>query len=475
MSEEKNSNVVIIQDNGDKKTNKMTGRKWMRGITKHKWCVLGTTLIVGVACLAGVKWGVNSITEKLTATYAYNLATEVDENNVERYINGKIFDYASVVSKARMQEVKDSNEEFAKINLDKIIKNNAISVTRNVTFDTDANDKNVTSTKSINYTINAKARYFPNKEVGKHFIQELIYLPLEDSTNCINSYNVTSFINGEFGQKSYLDKVRLLQNQYDEIRISYDELEDKFGAHVSGNNDGLTINQLYNDYLYSNSDVVNLLNSFYARGFVDYQEGHENERIAEIKNNADSQIVALKTKQQELVTLKDLLNNLQNVITISTIDDDNNLVKEILKIKDEISLKNDEINSIVKVLNWSGYFEDADGNFVFDETDKTNACYQLKTLDADWVNANRAYAEQLTLASEKLESERKEATQVFRYVYIFFKNNVSMMNSGYVEVKGSIHWAIGLLVGLIIGFVASSLIMAEYQSNKDEKENEEKK
>ena len=472
MSEEKNSNVVVIQDNGEKKTNKLTGEKWIKGIVKHKWCVIGTTLITGVICFAGVNWGVNALTEKLNASYTYNLATEVDENNVERYVNGKLFDYASVVSRTRMQAIKDSDEEFKRINIDKIIKNNAISVTRNVNFDTDANDKNVTSTKTISYTINAKARFFPNKEVGKRFIEKLIYLPLQDSTDSINSYNVTSFITASFDELSYLDKVNLLEKQYNEINTTYLELDEKFGGHVSANTDGQTLNQLYSDFIYSNSNVLTLVNSLYAHGYVDYEAGHENERIAEIKANADALVVSLKAKTKELKTLNELMERLQNITTISTVEEESELIKEIIKIKGEIVDASNEITGLIKVLNWSGYYENAEGEYVFDDTDTKNACYQLKTLDPTWVANNAKYANDITASASALEIERNEATQVFRYVYIFFNNGLSILNSGYVELKGSVHWSIGLIGGLLLGFVASSLIMAEYTISKEKQESE---
>ena len=475
MSEEnKTNNVVVIQDNSEKKTRKLTWSVWIRGIKNYKWWVIGSTLLTGVVGLVGVQWGVNSLTSKLTATYAYNLATEIDDNKVERYVNGQLFDYSFVVSKSNMEAVKASDPAYKSINVNKIVKENAISVVRNVNFDTDANDKNVADTKTITYTITAKAKFFPNKEVGKRFVSDLIYSPLSISTASIDSYSVTNYVPEGFANFSYTSKVQSLSSQYNEIKNVYNELTEKFGNNVVGNDNGQTLGQLVGDFDVTNSNVTIILDSFYANGYVDYEVGKEDERIAEIKNNANALVVSLTDKESKLKVLTELLTSMEKATIVSTLDEESEFVKEMIKLKNEIIQISSEIDGIVRTLNWSGYFKNADGKYVFDTTNTTNACYKLEhaSTNPTWVQENKDYADKLNNVKTSLESERQEATNIFRYVYSFYTNGVSIQNSGYVELKNEIHWVIGLIVGLLLGFVVSSFVTGEVEANKKEKEQE---
>ena len=59
-------------------------------------------------------------------------------------------------------------------------------------------------------------------------------------------------------------------------------------------------------------------------------------------------------------------------------------------------------------------------------------------------------------------------------MYNHYNNGVSILNSGYVEVKSSISWVIGFAVGLILGFLVTSFITGEIEVNYQKKEKESK-
>ena len=468
MSEEK-QNVVIIQDNGgDKRKNKLTWRNYINGIAHKKWWVIGSTLVAGVIGLSVMQWVVNSLRERLTATYKYNLATEVDANGEERFINGQVFNFAMVVNKDTLQSIKDSKDEYKKINIDKLIKESAISVVKNIPESSDKEKDN----KEKTYTISAKAKFFPSKEIGRQFVNDLIYSPLELSTTAINNYKVTSYVSDSFEELSYNKKVELLEKQYDAINTAYINLKNKFGANVFGNSDAQTLGQLFGIFSSSNGDTPQLLNSLYANGFVNYETSKISQRLSELENEGKSLAITLRSKQETLDSKVKLLNSMQNATIISTLTSESEYVKEMIELKNDIVEITTEISKIEKNLLWCGMYEESEGNWVFDNDgthNKTSAYYRLSNKTAEWETANEQYKNKLSESAASLIKDNDTATSVFRFVYSS-NNQVSILNSGYIEIKNNIHWSIGLAIGLVLGFAVSSLVVGEIESNKKEEE-----
>ena len=473
MEEEKKE----LAPKSEETSNKLTFNAWLKGIVHYKWWVIGGTLGLGLVGALGVQFGVNPLTEKLHADYNYNLATITDENGVERYVDGSVFNYAGIASRATLEGIKNSDEAFKKIDINKIIKESAISVTKTVEFKTDSTGATIPDSKSVKYTINVVAKYFPSKEVGRKFIEKMIYYPQTLSSQAIARYNVTSYIGNDFATSSYSKKVSALLSQYNGINNIYASLDDDFGGYVIGNSKGETLDQIAADFVASNGNIQLLVNSFYANGYVDYVEGQEADRIAEIKLEADANALMLRSKQSELQTNMELLNAMQS--TVVSLQSESEYVREIIRLKNTISSLSKEIDQLVKDLHWAGYYlNESTGNYEFNDYDEHNACFRLANVaapeEADWIARNAAFNAELIAASEALGNERNEATSTFRHLYSSYKNSVSVFNSGYIDIEGNIHWAIGLVGGLILGFLVSSFITGEVEINYKKKEKEAK-
>ncbi len=464
-------NKQLAPENLEEK--KLTLNKWVKGIVHYKWWVIGATLGLGIVGALGTQIGLNRMTEKFTANYSYNLATITDEEGVERFVDGTLFNYASIVSKENMEAVKAENEDFSSINVDNLVKNNAISVSRTIDYKTDSSGNVLASSKIVTYNITARAKFFPSKNVGKDFIQALIYSPKESSSTAIARFNVTNHISSLFPSLSYNKKVNAIRLQDKAISSIYETLEDKFGGYVIVSELGDTLAQVSSDFA-SNTKAELLASSLYANGYVDYVSGSEEERIAQIKEEAEASIKTLESKQNELNVAKELLQTMQSATMISTLQSESEYSKELIKLKNQIASLSSEIDGMIKDLHWAGYYLNSDDEYVFDSADTKNACYQLSTLDSDWVTNNTDFNISLAAVASALEAERQEATAVFRYLYNHYNNGVSVLNSGYVQVKGNISWVIGLAFGLIVGFLVTSFVTGEVEVNYVKKEKESK-
>ncbi len=469
MEEKKELNPVVQEEE-----KRLTLNKWVQGIVHYKWWVIGATLTLGVAGALGTRFGLNSITEKLTAGYAYNLATITDEDNVERFVDGTLFNYASIVSKANMESIKASNEQFKKIDVNKLVKNSAISVVRNVDYKTDSSGNVVPESRTVSYTITAKAKFFPSKEIGKEFIEALIYSPKSSSSAAIARYNVTSYLGGSFSADSYGKRLEKIKLQIKAIANNYESLEDKFGGYVIADDSGKTLAQLSSDFALSTAYVDSLVSSYYANSYVDYRNELIDQRIAQIQEEAEATVKTLEMKQSELDVAKELLNSMQSATLISTLQSESEYTKELLKLKNQIQSLSSEIDLMIRDLHWAGYFLNAEGEWKFDDTDTNNAIYRLNHLEANWERSNHSFGVEIDILAEYLQTTREEATTTFRYIYDHYNNGVSVFNSGYVEVKSSISWVIGFAVGLVLGFLVTSFITGEIEVNGKKKEKESK-
>ena len=462
MSEKENSNVIVIQDNEEKKTHKLTWSSYIKGICNYKWWIIGATALTTFAGFAGVQWGINAFRETLSVSYSYNLATEISQEKTERFINGEVFDYSSVVTKKAFEYVKASDSAFSELDIDKLYEKGGIIVTRNINTDYD---------NEITYTLSAKAKLFSNVEVGKKFMNVLINYPVVQSLNAINNYSVTSVIDENFNSLTYVKKGEILKKQYNFINEAYTQIKTKFGASVAVDEKGKTLTQAMSDFDSKASDIPTLVDSIYSNGFVDYEEGKETERIAQIKADAESTIITLETKKEQRDTKLALLNSMQSATIVSTLTNESEYVKEMINLKNQIEAISDEIKTLVLNLNWAGFFENSEHKFVFDDTDETNACYHLANTGTltEWVAANAAFSEKLSSSSKKLQDELKNANDAFHYSY-GFNNSITIWGSGSVSLVNSIPWAVGLVGGLVLGFVVSSLIAGTVEGSKTKEE-----
>lgn len=463
MNEKGNANVIVVQDNEQKKVHRLTWEKYINGICRHKWWVIGATVLTGVLCFGAVK-GVNSIREKLSVSYSYKLPTTIAEDKTERFVNGEVFDYSVVVTKKAFEDVKASNKDFANINVDKLYEDGAISVERNINTDYE---------NEITYTLSARMKEFSSIEVGRKFMVELINYPLTKSSNAINNYSVASYIDDDFENGSYLKKVNALKKQFNAISTNYSQIKARYGAYVAVDANGKTLTQAIGDFESKSSEISTLLDSMFSNGYVDYEEGKEAERVDEIKAEAQANIVAFQTKMEQKNTKLSLLQSMEQATIVSTLTNESEYVREMISLKNEIEVLSNEIKTVELNLNWAGYFYNkTDGTIKFDTTNKTNACYRLENItdpeQASWKIANNEYKNKLTNSAEKLNAEVVNATNAFHYAYNL-NNTITIWGSGYVDRVHSIPWVVGLVVGLLLGFAVSSLITAEIPSKKDKK------
>ena len=394
MAEEKKQEQQIIEEIVEEKyvetPHRWTFLKYAKGIAHFKWWVIGFTLFGALAGFLGFRFIVNPLKKTLSATYTYNLAGESIDDNTIRFIDGSLFNPYELANKENLQKVKDSNEKYAAINIDKLVSNNAIVISKSAT---PLNEKDATSNIDINFVLSAKSKFFPNDELGKEYLYDLINLAKGLSTIAISNYQLSSAFSDNFDSITFEKEINQLYSQYNNIDETYASLIDKFGSSAISTSDGLRLYELQNQFVssYFTSSVQNFCDELRSmlrnKKYVNYTEGEELSAIENIELQCENYIQTIENNNRKIAVYQNSLSNLLS-ITSEYRDD---IAKEIALLTERITgikLENDELED---ELNKNGYFLDENqtsptyGKYILDDTNQDTTIYKLTHLSADWV------------------------------------------------------------------------------------------
>lgn len=129
------------------------------------------TFAIGIVGFLGLYFGYNKLMNVYSATFSYSgsgLASEKMADNT-------VFNYKTLISKETLNEIKASKAEYASINVDQLVKDNAFSISRAV--DKDSNE--------ISYTVSIKRSKMPNADVTRNFFTDIANYPLQEDKNYI--------------------------------------------------------------------------------------------------------------------------------------------------------------------------------------------------------------------------------------------------------------------------------------------------
>ena len=473
---------VIIKEETDSSSS-FNFKNYLAGIKKFKWWVLGFTVGCAVVGFIGFKFILNPMRSVFTGTYKYELAGKMEENGSYRLIDGTTFDYQDVVSKEVLEEVKASREEYKSIDVEKIHKNNAITVERILESSKNSKTQEET-TVDISYKITAKTNVFPKGDVGKQFVDDLVNYPKQMSTKAIENCGITSYIDDSTKNESFEKQLYALRNQYNAIVASYKELSADFSGMTSTGQPGESVSSAYSSFLskYSDGaiDAVKVLEGrMYADFYVNYEVGHEDEKILEIREICRSYIDNIKTYEAEYKLQQQLLEDYLAARPFSTTTQNEEVLGEIAELKEKVLELNEACTRIRKQLNSYGYFEASEGvwedrSVPWGDPPQPAVPCVLKNLadkDPTWVSKNNAFRTEIKSLLDSLKEDRESATKVYKNVYSLHRNKVSMIESGYIATDKYIPDVIGLVGLAVVGFVITTLVTTGvYISKKDKKE-----
>lgn len=446
-----------------------TFKNYVSSIKKYKWWVVGATALSAVIGYLGFKFVLNPIRSVFSGTYKYELAGKVEENGSYRLIDGTTFEYQDIVSKDVLDAVKNSKEEYKKIDVDKIYKSNAIVVERLLESSTSE------TSVDVSYKITAKTNAFPRGEIGKEFIKDLVNYPKQASTKAIENCSIISYIDDSTKNESFEKQIYALKNQYNAIVGSYKELSTDFTGMTSTGEEGQSISSAFNSFLSRYTDgsidsVKVLEGKMYSDFYVNYVAGQETTKINEIKLLCESYATSKNSIDGEIKIKEDRLDALLGARPFEAASQDH--VKEIMELNEKVIELKETSDRLVNQLHYYGFYYN-EGTKKWEDQSGTHPCVlaYLDSAPLGWPERNTAFKNDLSNLLDSLSAERESATKVYKNVYSLHRNKVSMTGSGYISTDKHISSVVGAVGLAVVGFVVTTLITtAVYVSKKDKNE-----
>lgn len=237
----------------------------------------------------------------------FNLLYPSSEN--ARYPDGSPFYDFDIVSMKFLEEAKGSDEAFAKLDLERMVRNNGIRLA-----------KQQMETGSDIYTITVKGSYFSNRDTAEKFIRAAAQVPVNRIMQ--NAQSVDYKLNEKiFEGVSFQDKLELLSSLKSTLLEALDEWIGVFGATyrvngVSLGNYRSAVYVVYGDSTkailesefeingYDGLDIgsYTIVQAIEARKTALKAERSRNDQILEalknqVNGNADAEMIAYYTKR----------------------------------------------------------------------------------------------------------------------------------------------------------------------------------
>lgn len=298
-----------------------------------KWLLLAVTLAVMLVGVLFVELIYNPGRTYYQATFqvkfpdAFKVVGEEVVDETRHYPDGSEFLYEELISLPNLKQAQEKDEDFSTINVEKMKKQNAISIQE---YEALINNQPV---KMQIYTIFISKSYFSSREQAANFFEALINIPVEtvlekskliDYDRYLKQYNLVD---------DYAAQMDILINQKNLIISSYEKLISEYStAHVVTLKDGSrkTVSEAQSDIesYFKRYDLSAMKNEVEHNGYVK----PDSEFLITVRNQKTQLQRELDENNLKLKNLKEQINGLTGLEGQTLIIQD--LISDISRITD---------------------------------------------------------------------------------------------------------------------------------------------
>ena len=406
----------------------------------HAKITLGVTfaavLVLGVV-------GIHYLYTKPNQVYSGSVTYQFRGASEGLYPNGTTFDYRSLIESSTLQTVKNSNSEYANIDIQTMIDKNAIKVEQAISnVYNDAGE--AVPTVLPNYiTLTCSASYFDSEAQAKNFLQDVLEAPNTLANSLYDAIVYNQNLELASTALTYEDQYDYLISQRDLIYSNYSELISTFGesAFISANStttisQELTIiRQFFTQY-----NLANLQSEARLKGYVKSDQPTE---IDKLKNELNRLVHEYNLNQTKIANLqtqwKEMLANAAGSVIISSPND------FITSIHNLTATNTDLYDSIETIANKLGA-QLSGGNGVKLEVNSNEP-------SSNYSEATPTYKETLATITNQLTSYTDQLKTTTTYLYTTYAEPIYTLPS-VVELSGGLN----IILNGAISFVAAVIL-----------------
>ncbi len=485
MSEKNTDNrqVLIIQNDEERKSSKWTWGKYGKSIAKYKWWVTGSTLALGLVTLLAIQFVYNPSKETFKSEFSYNLAIKSGKSGNGTFLDGSTFNFYDVISESNLLAVKKTNSDFSGIDVSKAIKNSGISISVNGYQNSTTNE--FVAFTPITYTLSGKLSYFGNQDTATKFVKAVIDSTKEKAEAAVQKYSINNLFPVDFVYASFgfEYQIELLAKQYDQIKNAMESLYTIVTSDsgvIKGNSDNQTLDSIISDYEFSYRQgagtIFTALNSsLESKKFVNYDVNNVQSSIDELKELGETDIESLKSTLRDIEIYDDRLKG----ISQSILAGDSAAASQAALYNEKILELSLQKKDYAKELKTLGYDVPEDVTLENINTISLTGDGKIQKLQAvkdgtedgqKWAKACESFKSSVIDVKNRLVKDITMGSDVYRYVNNTYRNNVYYTYPGIIAVSGTVSPWIGAVVGLFVGYLASSLICCAVYISKEGKE-----
>ncbi|MDE7439959.1 MAG: hypothetical protein K2N23_05595 [Clostridia bacterium] len=381
-----------------------------RTIFSQKWLALIIAVVITLVGTLGLYF-IDKRNEMYSVSFVLQLPNTGDASSTSyTYPDGESFYFTDIISKKNLEDVA-SKEGFEAIDVDKMVKNNDISIIRSLDK---LDDKNNAGVYDLNYTVKVKAKYFADEDSARDFIEALTSFPRDHIAKMGINYDQS--LTTSKSAITYDEQLTLLKNQTVYIQTKYDALIKSYGSEFVVS-DGRTLAQCKDEVdAYLTKDFfTSLKNRAKENGYI--KSGTEEKLHYE--SELYSKGLALKRAEATLDGLKGFAADTGSIIYDEIIS----LNREIATLEQEIKILEEYIKS-------------------YSNTDK------IKPKDfEDEIASVYANVEKFTADIEPVAS------------YVYGKvTKINYLSTKVVEVEGGRGLIISAVIALVAGIVVAAIV-----------------
>lgn len=403
----------------------------------RKILLLIITLSITLFGILFVEFGYNKNKKQYYVNYEY-VMPGIEEG---KYIDGSKFNYQMIISPSSLNTIKESNEEFKSIDVEKLLDKDGIQITCDITRNETTNE--ITDMK---FNLVANVKFFKSKSQANKFIHAVANQPYDKTITLLDTIKYDSLLDTYKNSNVYDTKADCLVKQYELLQEQYEELIEKYGD-VS-TSDGKKLSAWYKELTlyFTENNVGSLVTELQEKGYVKDFSSYQAELLSQKqKFESDKQF-----NQDKIDSFINIINSLNPNITTPDMAAYNEIITE-------LAVENVEIDRKLATI----------------ESQLTNG----GSTDPDYQAAMRAYDAKMEKYDEALIKYTNDYKEVQKDVvtngsYVSYKNN-TVKTQSYIKlyIAGPALLIFGCFVGCIVNICLEHGKVNKKEENKEETEN----
>ena len=428
----------------------------------HAKITLGVTfaavLVLGVV-------GIHYLYTKPNQVYSGSVTYQFRGASEGLYPNGTTFDYRSIIESSTLQTVKESNSEYANIDIQTMIDKNAIKVEQAITNVYNDAGETVPTVLPNYITLTCSASYFDSEAQAKSFLQDVLEAPNTLANSLYDAIVYNQNLELASTALTYEDQYEYLIKQRDLIDSNYSELISTFGESAFIGADSNTtvsqeltiIRQFFTQY-----NLANLQSEARLNGYVKSNQPTE---IDKLKNELDRLVHEYNLNQTKIDNLqtqwKEMLTNAGSVIISSPND-------FITSIHNLTNTNTDLYDSIKTIANKLGA-QLSGGNGVTLEVKYSNEPSSAPK------TAPKTYVETLATITNQLTSYTDQLKTTTSYLYTTYAEPIYTLPSVFelsgglnIILNGAISFVAAVILACLVAGIKGSIDMKREEKNLED-------